>query len=151
MSSRVKWISLFHIQTFLNELLHFILGHSQLGSFLGGLVVKNLSAMQEKQEMRVQSPGWENHLEKDKAIHSSILAWRIPWTEESGRLQSIESQRVEHDWSDLASMHSLLTMLWQFQVNSRGTQPCIYKYPFSPRCPSHPGCHVTLNRVPWAV
>ena len=42
-------------------------------------------------------PGWEDPLEKRMATHSSILAWRIPWTEEPGGLQSIESQRVGHD------------------------------------------------------
>ena len=43
-------------------------------------------------------------LEKEMAVHSSILAWRIPWTEEPGRLQSTEKQRVGHDWRDLACM-----------------------------------------------
>ena len=56
--------------------------------------VKNLSAMQETQ---VQSLGWEDPLEKSMATHSSIPAWRIPWTEEPGGLQSIGSQRVGHD------------------------------------------------------
>ena len=55
---------------------------------------KNLSAMQ---ETRVCSPVWENPLEKGMAMHSSILAWRIPWTEESGGIQSLGSQRVGHD------------------------------------------------------
>ena len=49
------------------------------------------------QETQVQSLSWEDALEKEMAIHSSILAWRIPWTEESGRLQSTGSQRVRHD------------------------------------------------------
>ena len=50
------------------------------------------------QETRVQSLGQEDPLEKEMATHSSILAWKIPWTEEPGRLQSMESQRVEHDF-----------------------------------------------------
>ena len=50
------------------------------------------------QETRVQSPGWEDPLDKEMATHSSILAWRIPWTDEPGRLQSMVSQRVGHDW-----------------------------------------------------
>ena len=50
-----------------------------------------------KRETRVQSLGWEDPLEKEMATHSSILAWRIPWTEEPGRLQSMGSQRVGHD------------------------------------------------------
>ena len=51
--------------------------------------VKNLPAMQETQDMWIQSLGWEDPLEKKMATHSSILAWRIPWTEEPGGLQSI--------------------------------------------------------------
>ena len=62
--------------------------------FLVSQTVKNLPAMQ---ETRVQSLGWEFPLENGRATHSSILAWRIPWTEEPGRLQSMGSQRVRHD------------------------------------------------------
>ena len=54
-------------------------------------VVKNLPAMQ---DTWVQSVGWEDPLEKGMTTHSSILAWRIPWTEEPGGLQCIELQRV---------------------------------------------------------
>ena len=57
-------------------------------------MVKNLPAMQETQ---VQSLGWEDPLEKEMANHSSTLAWRIPWIEEPGRLQSKGWQRVRHD------------------------------------------------------
>ena len=56
--------------------------------------VKNLWGMQETQ---VQYLGWEDRLEKGMASHSSILAYRIPWAEESGSLQSIGSQRAGHD------------------------------------------------------
>ena len=51
--------------------------------------------MQEMQESRVQSLGWEDHLEGEMATHSSILAWRIPWTEEPGRLQSMGLQKSQ--------------------------------------------------------
>ena len=56
--------------------------------------VKDLPAVLETQ---VQSLGWEDPLEKEMATHSSILAWRIPWIEEPGKLQSTGSQRVGHD------------------------------------------------------
>ena len=59
------------------------------------------------QETWVQSLGWEDRLEREMATHSSILAWTIPWTEKPGRLQSIGSQRVKHNWSDLAYMHKI--------------------------------------------
>ena len=57
-------------------------------------MVKHLPTVQETQ---VQALGREDPLEKEMATHSSILAWRIPWTEEPGRLQSMGSQRVRHD------------------------------------------------------
>ena len=57
-------------------------------------MVKNLPAMQ---ETRVQSLGREDPLEEGMATHSSILAWKIPWVEESGRLQSMGSQRIRQD------------------------------------------------------
>ena len=56
--------------------------------------VKNLPAMWETQ---VRTLDWEGPLEKEVATHSSILAWRIPWTEKPGRLQSMGSQRVRYD------------------------------------------------------
>ena len=68
---------------------------SYLGfSFLVAQTVKCLSTMQETQ---VQSLGREDPLEKEMAIHSSTIAWKIPWTEEPGRLQSMGSQRVGHN------------------------------------------------------
>ena len=60
--------------------------------FPGGSVIKNLLAMQETQ---VQSLGQKDPLEKKRATHSSILAWRIPWMEEPGGLQSMGLQRVD--------------------------------------------------------
>ena len=53
----------------------------------------------------VRSLGWKDPLEEVTATHSSILAWRTPWTKEPGRLKSIGSQKVEHNGSDLAHMH----------------------------------------------
>ena len=60
-------------------------------------MVKTSPAMQESQEMQVQSLGWEDPLEEGMATHSSILAGRIPWTEEPGGLQSIGLQKIRHD------------------------------------------------------
>ena len=65
--------------------------------FPGGLVVKNPPAMQETQEMWVRSLGQGEPLKEGIATHSSILAWRIPWTEEPCGLQSMGLQRVGHD------------------------------------------------------
>ena len=68
-----------------------------VGASQVALVVKNLPANARDKEMRVQSPGCEDPLEEGMATHSHFLAWRIPWTEEPGRLQSIGSQRVRDD------------------------------------------------------
>ena len=64
------------------------------GTVLVAQMVKNLPAMPETQ---VQSLGWENLLEKEMATHPSIVAWRIPWTEEPGALQSLGLQRLGHN------------------------------------------------------
>ena len=68
-------------------------GGQDLSDYMMDQIVKNLSAMQETQ---VQFLGQENPPEERKATHSSILAWRIPRTEEPGGLQSMGSQRVRH-------------------------------------------------------
>ena len=71
------------------------LGHMVvLRDFLVAQMVKSLPAVR---EMWVQSLGWEDPLEEEMATHSSILAWKSPWTEEPGRLQSMRSQRVGQD------------------------------------------------------
>ena len=67
-------------------------------------LVKNLPAVQ---ETWVRSLGWEDPLEKEMATHSSILAWKISWTEGPGRLQSMGSQRVGHDWATNTHLLSL--------------------------------------------
>ena len=69
-----------------------------LGLFIyyGLQMVENLPAMQ---ETHVRSLGWNDTVEKGMATQSSILAWRIPWTEEPGELESMGSQRIRHDWS----------------------------------------------------
>ena len=61
-------------------------------------LAKNLAAMQETQEIQVRFQGWEEPLEEGMSTHFSILAWRIPWTNETDSLQSKGSQRVRHDY-----------------------------------------------------
>ena len=77
--------------------------------FPSGAVVKNPPA---KQETQVWSLGQEDPLEKEMASYSSILAWKIPWTEEPGRLQSMGLQRVRHDW--VTHFHFLFSSLSLF-------------------------------------
>ena len=68
-----------------------------VGGFCSGSAIKNLPAIQDPQETQVQSLGQEDPLEEDIATHFSILAWRIPWTDEPSGLQSIGWQRVRHN------------------------------------------------------
>ena len=73
-----------------------------IGAFHSSSAVKNLPAMQETQEMWVWSPGWEDPLEEEMATHSSILAWRIPWSEEPGGLHVVAKSRTR-----LSTLHAL--------------------------------------------
>ena len=78
----------------------YLLSHVQTS--LVAQTVKHLPAVWEPW---VRSQGWENPLEKEMVTHSSTLAWKIPWTEESGGLQSMGSQKVRHDWATSLSSH----------------------------------------------
>ena len=72
----------------------FLRGSKPTEGFLVTQLVKNLPTVQ---EIRVQSLGLEDRLEKEMATHFSTLAWKIPWTEEPGGLQTMGSERVGHD------------------------------------------------------
>ena len=93
-------------------------------------MVKNPSAMQEAQETQVQFLGWEDPLEKAMASRSSLLAWRTPWTEEPGGLQSMGSQRQRLQAERLVSSQDI---------------PAIFKYSFKPE-PN--GTFVTIQSPP---
>ena len=80
-------------------------------------VVKNLL---EIQETHFLSLGQEDPLEKGMAAHSSTLAWRIPWTEKPGRLQSVGSQRVGHEWATNATSSNDNLYVWGFPGGSNG-------------------------------
>ena len=104
------------------------------------LVVKNPPVSDRNEEMPAWSLSWEDPLEEEMAIHSSILAWRIPRTEEPGELQSIGSHRVRHNWSDFTRMH--IKRFWAIRSNP---EPESLKFiaemiqtAFSTPFPSHP-------------
>ena len=82
--------------------------------FGASLVSQRLKRLPAMQETWVRSLGWEDPLEKEMATHPSILAWRIPWTEEPGGLQSTGSQRVGHNWAT-----SLTLLLSNKTISSR--------------------------------
>ena len=98
--------------------------------FPGGSVVKNLPAVQEMQETRVQSLGQEDPLEKEVATRPSILAWRIPWTEEPGGLWSVGSQRVGYNIvTEHAGMCSCFTMLSVSAIQQSESAICLHISP----------------------
>ena len=68
-----------------------------LCSIMTSLVAQTVKCLSTMWEIQVQALGWEDPLEKEMAIHSSTVAWKILWTEEPGRLQSMGLQRVRHD------------------------------------------------------
>ena len=84
--------------------------YEKLGSVLRfewwqtSLVAQTVNASAYSADTQVQSLGWEDPLEKEMATHSSTLAWKIPWTEEPGRLQPMGLQRVRHDWATSLSL-----------------------------------------------
>ena len=80
---------------------------SVMWASLAAQTVRSLPAVQGS---RVQSLDREDPLEKEMATHSSILAWKIPWLEESSRLQPMGSQRVGHDWATSRSLFSLFLL-----------------------------------------
>ena len=77
--------------------------------------------------MRVWSLGQQDPLEEGTATHSSILAWRIPWTEEPGRLQSMGSQRVRHEWSNWACTHSEVQDAHTLSFSNSSSRKYIYR------------------------
>ena len=89
------------------------------------------------------SLGQENPLEESMETHSSVLAWRIPWREEPEGLQPMGSQRVRHDWSDLAYMHTHSLTSHLALQHPPASQPC---------CPvqtSFTGCDIASGLVSW--
>ena len=112
------------------------------------LVAQMVTRLPTMQETQVWSPGWEDPLEKEMATHSSTLAWKIPWMEEPGRLQSMGLQRVGHDWATelnwfehlvpcdfCVGLHSSLVAqrlkrlpgMWETQVQSLGWEDPLEK------------------------
>ena len=81
---------------------------NQLWKAWTSLVAQMVKSLPIMWETRVQSLGQEDLLEKEMATHSSILAWKIPQTEEPGRLQSMGSQRIGHDWATSLSLFHFL-------------------------------------------
>ena len=90
----------------------------ETGASQVALVVKNPPASEGDSESWVWSLTQEDHLEEGVATHFNIHSWRIPRTEEPGRLWSIGSQRVRHDWSDFTHTHTHFLVKWYLWINS---------------------------------
>ena len=121
-------------------------GHSKASLYVlpegrTSLVAQMVKHLPTVRETWVQSLGQEDLLEKKMATHSSILAWRIPWTEEHGRLQSIGSQRVRHNWATSLSftLYSLNIMkcIWPCVGPKKSIIRCVtFKGPWTSWCSS---------------
>ena len=85
-----------------------------LSTHLGFLVAQIINSLPAMWETWVRSLGWEDPLEKEIAIHSSILPWKIPWMKEPGGLQSVGCQRVRHDWAN--NTLTIITHLRQINI-----------------------------------
>ena len=101
--------------------IHYFLIFILLFGCTSSLVAQSVKSLFTMRETWVQSLGWEDPLEKEMATHSSILAWRILWTEEPGGLQSMGSQRVGHDWVT----NTFTLWLYQVLVVTCGIFSCI--------------------------
>ena len=119
MGFRVKSVCIFYYFKIMCYILYIkrnVLYFYVCTNFPSGSAVKNLPARQVMQETQVWSLGGEDLLEKGMATHSSVLAWRIPWTEEPGGLQFMGPQRVGHDWAQATtSQHISLSCIWNVQ------------------------------------
>ena len=116
--------------------------------------IKNLTAMR---KTLVRSVGQEDPLEKDMATHSTILAWRIPWTEEPGGLQSMGSQRVGHNWATSTFTFTLQLGLpggasgkestCQCRCKRLGFNPRVRKIPLQGEMAAHSS--ILAWEIPW--
>ena len=105
------------------------------------LVAQRLKHLPRMQETKVQSLGRDDPLEKEMATHSNTLAWRIPWREESGRLQSRGLQRVGHDWETSLSLSLYLT---QIPYRSSHLSPIVH-------CTAHAWLSFWLKYTPFSL
>ena len=134
-----------HKQIHINTYIYLIPIYQSIRASLVAKTVKSLSAMQ---ETWVQSLGWEDPLEKEMANHSSILAWKIPWTEEPGRLQPMGLQRVRQDWE--TSLTTYLCRDKYIHIQATYTQESwVGKIPG--RSERLPHCSILAWSILWTV
>ena len=105
----LQWRKFWHIQQLHSPVGHYVKWNKlvtkrQIPCHLTYDVHRVVNSLPTMQETRVQTLGWEDPLEKAMAPHSRTLAWKIPWTEDPDRLQSMGSQRVGHDWATSLSL-----------------------------------------------
>ena len=123
---------------------------------------KKLTAIHETLETRVWSLGQEGRLEEEMTTHSSILAWKIPWTEEPGGLESLGSQRVRHDWATKQILYEDLIIAFVVQLLSLVrffSTPWTAAHQLSftisrvcpTSCPLSEWCYLTISSAPSSL
>ena len=151
---RVAWRS---SSTSSNDRLFSYISDAFLIALNKSLVAQRLKRLPSMPETQVRSLGREDPLEKEMAAHSSILAWRIPWMEEPGWLQSTGSQRVGHDWATSLSQWSFLTRLYRDCVSSVAIPAAFSPGRFDLQLPKSPSLQgprasreaVSFSHSPW--
>ena len=130
-------------QIYIYIYIYYIYTHTHTHTYiLTSLVAQTIKHLPAMRETRVQFLGWDDLLEKEMATHSSILAWRIPRTEEPGRLQSMGSQRVGHDWATSLT-HSLTHIYVHIHVYM---DICIYVQIYVCMCVC---VYIYISRLYW--
>ena len=116
-----------------------------LSSYIpASLVAQTVKRLPAKWETWVRSLGWED-LEKEMATHSSTLAWKIPWMEEPGRLQSMGLQRVEHDWATFTFTFLYCRQIL-YHLSHQGRPLTILLIP-KPHCLPSTASHLTQEKI----
>ena len=118
--THVLYRSLVSTEILLHDECHFNFTNSGDGNPGGASGKESHLLMQGAQEKQTQSLGWEDPLEREMATHSSILAWRISWTEEPGGLQSTGLQRVGHDWAGTGVRAKGMMSYAYFRIHCKG-------------------------------
>ena len=145
-------VELFHFLKDVVKVLHSVCQQIwKTQQWLTSLAAQTVKRLPTVRETRVQSLGREDLLEKEMATHSSILAWEVPWMEEHGRLQSMGSQRVRHNWVTLLTHSHQWPQDWKGKFSFQSQRKAMPKFKLPHSC-AHLTCWQSIaeNSPSWA-